>query len=174
MFLKTLTLFCALICFQTTYAETINRYQLGVGDRIKIIVHGESDLTLETTLSNTGSFTYPFLGEINADGLSIEQLGQVLIDGLKPDYLINPDVNVSIVEYRQFFINGEVNRPGGYPYQPDLTLRKAATLAGGFSDRASKTSVTVIPEGSDDKNKEKKIDLDSPIQAGDIITVKQR
>lgn len=157
-----------------SYAESPTLYQLGVGDKIKIVVHGEDDLTLETTLSDTGSFTYPFLGEINAAGLSIEQLSRIIIDGLKPDYLINPDINIFVVEYRQFFINGEVNRPGGYPYQPDLTLRKAVALAGGFTDRASKSSVSVIPEASKDKAKEKKIELDGKIEAGDIITVKQR
>jgi len=157
-----------------TYSENLSLYRLGVGDKIKIVVHGEDDLTLETTLSETGSFTYPFLGEITAAGLSIEELSQRIIKGLKPDYLINPDINIFIAEYRQFFINGEVIRPGGYPYQPDLTLRKAVSLAGGFTDRASKSSITVIADGKDDGKNEKKIDLESYIQAGDIITVKQR
>lgn len=167
--------FISLMSFcQNLLSENLTLYKLGVGDRIKIVVHGESDLTLETTLSDTGSFTYPFLGEVPAAGLSVEQLSKSIVEGLKPDYLIDPDINVSIVKYRQFFINGEVNSPGGYPFQPDLTLRKAVTLAGGFTDRASKSSISVIPEGSEDKNKQKRIDLEDKIKAGDIITVKQR
>jgi len=172
--LKALVFICLVTFCQSVFAESQTLYKLGVGDRIKIVVHGESDLTLETTLSESGSFTYPFLGEVTATGLSVEQLSRSIIAGLKPDYLIDPDVNIFVVEYRQFFIHGEVNRPGGYPYQPDLTLRKAVALAGGFTDRASRSSISVIPEGSTDKSKEKKIELDNKIQAGDIITVKQR
>lgn len=173
-FSKTLVVISLITFCQHLYSENLTFYKLGVGDRIKIVVHGEADLTLETTLSDSGSFTYPFLGEVTAAGLSVDQLSRSIINGLKPNYLIDPDVNISVVGYRQFFIHGEVNRPGGYPYQPDLTLRKAVALAGGFTDRASRSSILVIPEGSNDKNKERKIELEDKIQAGDIITVKQR
>ena len=59
------------------------------------------------------------------------------------DYLINPDVTVSMTQYRSFFLNGEVSRPGGYPYQPGLTLEKALALAGGLSPRAARHNLLV-------------------------------
>lgn len=152
--------------------QDLARYKLGVGDKIKIIVHGEEDLTLETKLSDSGGFKYPFLGDVQAAGLSLEQLNQVLVSGLKPDYLLQPDINIFIVEYRGFFIHGEIKKPGNYPYQPGLTLEKAIALAGGFTERASKTRIYRLSE-NDKQVAEQKIDLEVKIQPGDIVNIKQ-
>lgn len=148
-------------------------YQLGPGDVLSIHVYGEEDLSFDDVkLSGRGKISYPFLGEIDADGLTVTALEQLLIDGLKPDYLIDPRVVVSIRQYRQFFVNGEVGEPGGYPYQPGLTLRKAISLAGGFTERASKSKLQVI--GEDDPDGESRsVNLDYKIKPGDIVTVKQ-
>ena len=106
-------------------------------------------------------------------GNTSAQLQQMLSDGLKPDYLIDPRVSVSIVKYRPFFVNGEVNRPGGVDFQPGLTLRKAISLAGGFTERANKKRVLVITD--DDPNREEKeVNLDDRVQPGDIFTVQVR
>ena len=77
---------------------------------------------------------------------------------------------MSVVKYRPFFVNGEVKRPGGVDFQPGLTLRKAISLAGGFTERANKKQVLVIAD-SDPSLKEQKVDLDYPVQPGDIFTV---
>jgi len=91
---------------------------------------------------------------------------------LKGDYLVDPSVNVSVVEYRPFYINGEVKTPGGYPYQPGLTLRKAVALAGGFKERASKTKISLLSERALD-GKQRQVGIDEVLNPGDIITVEQ-
>jgi protein involved in polysaccharide export with SLBB domain len=146
-------------------------YTLNAGDSIRIYVYGESDLTFERLLiGQNGRISYPFLGELKVTGKSSAQLQQVLINGLKPDYLTDPRISVSIVKYRPFFINGEVKSPGGVDFQPGLTLRKAISLAGGFTERANKKQVLVIVD-SDKEREEKKVGLDYRVQPGDIFTV---
>ena len=100
------------------------------------------------------------------------ELRDAIIAGLKPDFLIDPRVSVSIVRYRPFFVNGQVNRPGGVDFQPGLTMRKAISLAGGFTERANKKEVLLISD-ADPSRKEVAVNLDYQVQPGDIITVQQ-
>lgn len=162
------------LLFASAHAQTgISKdYRLGAGDKIQIRVYGEDDLTLETQISDTGSFIYPFLGEIKVNGLSLSQLETVIRTGLTGDYLIKPDVLVSIVEYRPFFIQGEVNEPGGYAFQPGLTINKAAAVANGFTERASKKKIYII-RGDDPRQDRSKVELTTLVRPGDIITVEQ-
>lgn len=150
-----------------------SEYTLGAGDLIKITVFGQDDLSLETRLSNVGYIRYPFLGDIGLVGKTVNQVEQLIDTGLRGDYLINPSVSVTVEEYRPFFIDGEVKRPGGYPYQPGLTIDKAAALAGGYTERAAKGQVIVrrLIAGS-----ESNFELSSNeiIMPGDIVTVKSR
>ncbi len=111
-------------------------YLLGPGDRIIIQVYGEEELKIETQLTDSGKINYPFLGEIDAKGLTIKQLEARIYSGLKGDYFIEPNVFVGMVEYRPFFIHGEVKVPGGFPYKPGMTVNQAVALAGG-PDRES-------------------------------------
>lgn len=146
-------------------------YSLNAGDSISIHVYGEEDLTFQQLLIGpNGRISYPFLGELLVVGKSAAELQQLLIDGLRPDYLIDPRVSVSIVRYRPFFVNGEVKSPGGLEFQPGLTLRKAISLAGGFTERANTKQALVITD-SDPNRTEQKVGLDYNVQPGDIITV---
>jgi protein involved in polysaccharide export with SLBB domain len=156
----------------TAQARTMaDEYTLNAGDTIRIHVYGEEDLTFQHLLIGpNGRISYPFLGELQVDGESVAQLQQMLIDGLRPDYLIDPRISVSIIRYRPFFVNGEVKRPGGLDFQPGLTLRKAISLAGGFTERANSKQVLVIAD-NDPGREEKKVGLDYSVQPGDIITV---
>jgi len=153
-------------------AETLSDYRLGSGDRIQIQVFDEPDLSMEVRLSDAGTISYPFLGEVRVSGNTVSQLETQIVGGLKGDYLVDPKVNVSVVEYRPFYINGEVEDPGGYPYQPGLTLRKAIALAGGFSERASKSKINVLSEGAID-GRQRQIGMDVMLNPGDIVTVEQ-
>lgn len=121
-------------------------YQLSPGDAVSIVVFGEDDLTMDITLNENGQINFPLLGAINARGLTVSELEQKITGELSGAYLVNPDVRVSVAEYRQVFINGEVNAPGGYNYKPGLTLDKAVALAGGFTEKASKERVTLTRE----------------------------
>jgi len=147
-------------------------YKLGPGDQIIITVFGEDDLSMSFRLNDTGTLNYPFLGELDVKGLSVVELEQLITTGLKGPYLVNPDVSVSIGEYRALFVNGEVKKPGGFPYQPGLTLEKAIALAGGFTERASRNKVEVA-RGSEATARVQRIKLSEPVFPGDVITVPQ-
>lgn len=166
-----------LLCHFATEAQEVNQsmgsYQLGVGDKILISVFGQSELSMETRLPDVGKINYPFLGELKLVGLTLSEVEHLLYTGLAGDYLVNPSVAVSIVEYRPFFIDGEVKRPGGYPYQPGLTVNKAAALAGGYTERASRSDITIVRE-SKRQTETLEVPVTHRIQPGDIITIPQR
>lgn len=157
------------------HAETggaeISSYRLGSGDLIRIQVYGEDDLTLEARITDSGTISYPFLGQIQVAGLTLTQLQQHIVTGLDGDYLVDPKVSVSILGYRQFYVNGEVKKPGGFPYEPGLTIRKAISLAGGLTERASTKKMSVIPEGS--QHQQQTVDMNTRVNPGDIITIEQ-
>jgi polysaccharide export outer membrane protein len=99
-------------------------------------------------------------------------LQRYLANQLSDGYLVDPKVYVNITEYRPFFVNGEVTKPGGYPYQPGLTVRKAISLAGGFTPRASLSKIFVIHE-DDSLGLPRQTTLSNELRPGDIITVDQ-
>ncbi|WP_345551282.1 polysaccharide biosynthesis/export family protein [Microbulbifer aestuariivivens] len=150
----------------------ISNYKLDSGDRIAIRVFGEENLSMETYLGDSGMINYPFIGEIHVSGLNTSELERKIVAGLKGDYLINPSVEVSIVQYRPFFINGEVNTPGSYTFHPGLTINKAVAMASGFTPRASEQKITV-ERGLGDKKRSFKADMDTRLLPGDIVTVEQ-
>ncbi|AXY02865.1 polysaccharide export protein [Vibrio alfacsensis] len=147
-------------------------YTIGAGDKIQIAVYGEEDLSIdELYIDNSGKFDYPYLGQLSALNKTTEQLKEEIINGLKGDYLISPKVRVSIIGFRSIYVNGEVKKPGGYEYQPGLTVDKAIALAGGFTDRASRSKVYIAQAGKDElKNKVK---LSATVSPGDIIVIEQ-
>jgi polysaccharide export outer membrane protein len=154
----------------TSQAEAISDYRLGTGDQISVKVFGEEELSSEFTLNDAGTISYPFLGEINALDKTIGELSTLITGKLADGYLVNPSVNIQVIEYREFYINGEVENPGAYPYQPALTLQKAAALAGGFTERASSSNMYVMSDGS---SKRRKIKNNQEILPGDVITIEE-
>lgn len=157
-----------------TLAESgLSTYPLGAGDVISIRVFGEDDFTQEKIrLTDAGTIFFPSVGEIRINGLTLGGLEQRIADGLRGRILVNPRVSVEINEYRPFYINGMVKSPGIYRYQPGLTVRKAATLAGGFQERASMKKIFRILEG-DTTQTPQRIDLDTPIGPGDLVTIEE-
>jgi len=150
----------------------LSEYALGSGDKIRIHVYGEDDLGVETLLSDAGTLAYPFLGELRVLGLTAGELQQKITAGLLGDYLIDPKVSVTILEYRQFYINGEVKMPGGFAFKPGLTIRKAVSLAQGFTERAAKGNIFVISD-NDPTQTPVRADQNASVRPGDIITVEQ-
>jgi polysaccharide export outer membrane protein len=135
-------------------------------------VYGEDDLTRDKIrLTDTTILTLPF-GNLVARGLTISKLQKAIADGLRGRFLVDPHVSVTIDEYRPFFIQGQVQKPGGYPYQPGLNVRKAVSIAGGFRERASTSKIFVVRE-NDRTNTPAKVDLNSPIGPGDTVTVEE-
>ena len=126
----------------------LSTYQLKAGDVISIRVFGEDDFTREKIrLNDAGSVSMPFLGEVPVLGKTVGELQENLTKGLKGKYLVNPRITMWIEEYRPFFVNDMVERPGRYPFQPGLNVRKAVSLAGGFKERASLNKIFVTREG---------------------------
>lgn len=157
---------------QSSASAGDRNYRLGTGDLIRIQVFGEDDLNLETRIGDSGVVSYPFLGELRISGLTSREVEAQITDGLRPDYLINPSVTVSVVEYRNFYIYGEVSSPGGFAFEPGLTVRKAVALAGGFTERASRSKIMVVHD-DDRASRSNPIGINDLVRPGDTITVEQ-
>lgn len=178
-------LFCLFFASQLSYAAGNNQnvsgspsagfsdYRLGAGDQLGIQVFGEDDLSVQVRLSDAGTISYPFLGEMRVQGMTIGALSDLITNKLSDGYLVNPSVNITVLEYREFYINGAVNNPGAYPYQPGLTLQRAVSLAGGFTERASSSKFYISHEGSTSNNSTKKASLSSPVTPGDVINIEE-
>lgn len=157
---------------QSVNAFSSDDYFLAPGDKIEIKVFGQNDLSIKALLGNSGKISYPFLGEVAVAGLSIKQLETTIKSGLRQGYLVNPNVYAQVIEYRPFYIHGEVKKPGGYPFQPGLTVNQAIALAGGFTERASHEKIFLLKEGR--KSESLSVLLTQSVSAGDTITIKQR
>ncbi|WP_295799688.1 polysaccharide biosynthesis/export family protein [uncultured Microbulbifer sp.] len=157
---------------QTPSSVIDEQYQLGAGDVISIRVFGEEELSIEVRLGDSGVINYPFLGEIEVAGLSAPNLEKKITEGLRDGYLVNPSVEIAIMQYRSFFVNGEVNTPGSYAYLPGLTINKAIAMASGLTPRASAGKI-IIKRGHGKDQKMIKATMDTKLYPGDIITVEQ-
>ncbi len=151
----------------------LSAYTLGAGDVISIRVLDELEYTQERIrLTDAGTIFYPAVGEIRINGMTLGELERIITNGLKGRILVNPRVSVEIHTYRSFFITGMVRNPGSFQYQPGMTVRKAASLAGGFHERASLKKIFVIREG-DRRQTPQRVDLDDSIGPGDLVTVEE-
>jgi len=154
------------------FAQSQQSYVLGAGDKVQIKVFGQPDLEVTALLGNSGEVSYPFLGKVKLSGLNVSEVEQVITDGLKPNYLVSPNVYVQVIEYRPFYIHGEVKSPGAYPYQPAMTVNQAIALAGGLTERASVDKIYIFKEQT--KQQRQQGTLNSQIAAGDTIKIEQR
>ncbi len=151
----------------------LSGYRLGSGDSIHIEVFGEAELTLDVLLNDSGTFTYPYLGQLQVLNKTLEEVQVMIAEGLDGDYLVNPKVSVTVDTYREIYVGGEVANGGNFAFQPGLSVGKAIVLAGGFTERASRSRVQVISEGSAD-SKPKRVSLDYILKPGDVVTVPRR
>jgi protein involved in polysaccharide export with SLBB domain len=156
-------------------ADGAASYTLNTGDHVEVTVFEEPDLSIDAVLDDTGSISFPLLGELKVRGQTPRQLESTITEKLRGRFLINPRVNVAILEYRPFFVRGEVSSPGGFPFKPGLTVEKAVSMAGGFTARASKSEFYIISddsaEGSTDARRP--ATLSSRIRPGDVINIEQ-
>jgi polysaccharide biosynthesis/export protein VpsN len=157
----------------TSVAELSSAYALGYGDLVSIKVYGEDDLAVETQLNDLGVISFPFLGELDVFGLTVTEVQEKIESGLKEGYLVNPKVSVTVVTYRRFYVNGEVRQSGGFAFLPGLTVRKAISLAGGFTPRAAQNKIYIISDSAENRSP-KRVELSTSVKPGDVITVKQR
>ena len=149
-------------------------YILGQGDVIGIQVFDEPDLTLDARVGSSGVINYSYLGDLKVAGRTPLELERTIAQQLRDGYLVNPSVNITVVQYRPFFINGEVRSPGGYPYQPGLTLGRAIALAGGITDRASVRKMYVVPSsGEGESDDPARVGMNYRVAPGDVISINE-
>lgn len=165
--------FSSHVVAQQDLSVSSSQYVLEAGDQIYIQVFDEPDLTMQTTIAESGSINYSYLGTIPVAGQTPAQLTEVITEKLRDGYLRNPSVNITVQKYRSFFVDGEVRRPGSYGYEPGLTLAKAVSLAGGLTDRASRKKITLTREVDGEKKSFDRIKMSQSIEPGDVITVKE-
>lgn len=150
-----------------------DEYTLGASDVIEVIVFGEDDLSVERRVNSRGNISFPLLGAVKVRGNTVNEVAAQLTEKLKGDYLINPQINVSMVEYRQFYVRGEVKSPGGFPYLPGLTLGKAIAIAGGFTERANRKKIEVSREQKEGGRKKIVAKINDAVIPGDILIVEE-
>ncbi len=146
-------------------------YQLGSGDQVRVIVFGEPEMTGEYQVDGKGRLAFPLIGIVDAGGLTATQLETAIAGKLSPDYIRDPSVSVEVMTYRPFYIVGEVQKPGSYPYVSGMTVLNGVAVAGGFTYRAREEDFYIERAGSGQR-----VDAGPSTQVlpGDVITVRER
>jgi polysaccharide export outer membrane protein len=154
-------------------ATADTQYKISQGDKLNIVVFGQEDVSGEFQVDGTGNITMPLLGQVAAARRSVTQLQSEITAALDKDYIVNPRVSIEVLNYRPFYILGQVNAPGSYPYVSGMDVRQAIAIAGGFTRRARTSSVTVIRETATG-SVEMEAKPDAPVLPGDTIEVDRR
>jgi polysaccharide export outer membrane protein len=173
-----MTLFLVLGTTMTTAQSSAgsavqSAYRLSAGDKLRVTVYGHEDLSGEFDVDATGDISLPLIGDVHAAGLTANELEMAITDQLRPDYLKNPRVSAELLDYRPFYIFGEVKSPGSYPYANGMTVISSIAVAGGFTYRARKNRIRIVRGTGDDRVKLEATD-DTPILPGDVIEVPER
>ena len=155
---------------QGAYPRANADYVLGPGDKIKLKVFDETDLSGDYTVDGSGFVRLPLIGQVRAAGSTAMQLEASVGGALARGYLKSPRVSVEVTTYRPFYIIGAVNRPGEYPYVNHMNALNAIALAGGFLPSAVESVIFVRREGSN-REVEMATDRSTPIYPGDVIRV---
>lgn len=148
-------------------------YLLDAGDRLRIQVFGQEGLTNSYIVDAAGNVSITLIGTVPARGLTTVDLSRRIAERLRNGYIRNPHVSVEVEAYRPFFILGEVNAPGQYPYVPNMTAEAAIAIAGGFAPRAHKSDV-LVGRNFNGEVMRGRVPPDFPLRPGDTITVRER
>ena len=158
---------------QKAILDSAGNLRLQAGEKIRITVYGEASLSGDYQIDPSGFLSLPLAGTIKAAGLTQAELKQELSQKLRSEYLKNPRVTVSIVEFRPFYILGEIEKPGSYPYSSGLNVLSAIAIAGGTTYRGSRSTVLIQHPGKSGM-REYPLTGSIPILPGDIIRIPQR
>lgn len=153
--------------------EDISGYQLGPGDALRVTVFRHADLSGEFSLDGEGYFAMPLVGEILGGGRTARQLENEIEIALKSGgYLVDPQVGIQVLNYRPFYIIGEVNNPGSFEYVNGMTVINAVALAGGYTYRADQDDIIISRGGSNGPKVQAQPDTE--VLPGDIVEVTER
>ena len=149
-------------------------YRLGANDRVRILVFGQPTLTGEYTLDGNGVLAFPLIGNVDANGQSPNQLQKAIASKLDPDYLQNPSVSAEVITRRPFYVIGEVQKPGNYPYVTDMTALQAVAMAGGYTYRARQNNLYLKRLDANGRMVRVAATPETKIRPGDTVEIKER
>lgn len=164
--------FSIFVIFTILFVGSACAYNISSGDVLHLEVYGEPELSLDLVVEADGSIEYPFVGKVEVKGKSISVVKDEIVAQLKDGYFINPQLAVTIKEYKPFFIQGEVKSPGSYSYEVGLTVGKAIALAGGLTERASKKKI-YLTRALERSLGEVKVSMDQEMSSGDVLLIKE-
>jgi protein involved in polysaccharide export with SLBB domain len=150
-----------------------DQYQLGPGDKIRVLVYNETDLSGEFVVDSSGSINLPLVGAVPARGSTVRAFQDRVVARLRDGYLKDPKVSVEVLNYRPFFITGEVKGGGEYPYKAGLTVQDAVAVAGGYTYRAN-TKIAYIRRAGSDQEEKVTLKQRAPVKPGDSIRIPER
>jgi protein involved in polysaccharide export with SLBB domain len=148
-------------------------YKLDAGDKLRITVFGEPDLGGEYFVDGSGDVRLPLIGQIQVAGATLLEFERRAKAKLESGYLKNARVSAEVINYRPFYILGQVNKPGEYEFVNGLNVLTAIALAGGYTYRASEQNVFIRRKGSD-KEEAAPANQATKVFPGDIIRVRER
>jgi polysaccharide biosynthesis/export protein len=148
-------------------------YQLGPGDKLRITVYNEPSLTGEYALTSEGNVSIPLIGDVAASQLTLTQL-QNAITGKLSAYVKEPRVSIEQLNYRSYYVLGEVNKPGQYAFATGLRVDQAVAAAGGFTYRANRGTVFVRRGDKEREDRLKIKQRPALVMPGDTIRVGER
>jgi len=154
-------------------ATTGYEYRLGSGDKVRLIIFGEPDLSGEFTISGDGMVSLPLIKEVRATGLTATQLQANVENAFKEGYLKDPRVSIEVLSFRPFYILGEVNKPGEYPYSNGITVVNAVALASGYTYRANQKKVFIRHAGAT-AEEETPLTSITMVAPGDTVRIAER
>lgn len=157
----------------TEVARLIEEYRLGVADKVRVNVFGEEALTGEFLVGGNGKISLPLIGETQASGLTISEFQEEVAVALRNGFITEPRVSAEVLNYRPFYILGEVGTPGTYPYTNSLTVLNAVATAGGFTYRADNRRV-FIKRADRDREEEFPLTTSTRVAPGDTIRIRER
>lgn len=148
-------------------------YLLASGDRVRVIVFGQDNLSNSFSIDGAGNISMPLIGLIKAQGFTTADLERVVEERLRNGFLREPRVSIEVEAYRPFFVLGEVTTAGQYPFINGMTVQNAVAVAGGFTPRGSQgdVDVTRIVNGRPETFA---APLTFPVRPGDTIAVRER
>lgn len=158
----------------TAVASPLADYQLSTGDRVRVIVFNQPELTGEYQIDATNMLSLPLVGRVPAGGLKPVELERQLAAKLNDGYLKNASVSVEVIAFRPFYIVGEVKTPGSYPYVWGMSVLNAVALAGGFTYRAKESAFYLLRTAPDGRKTKLDAAQETAVLPGDVITVRER
>ncbi|MBD3844838.1 polysaccharide export outer membrane protein [Bosea sp. OAE752] len=154
-------------------AQPEGPYQLASGDKLRIIVFGQDNLSNIYAVDGSGKISMPLVNTIVAQGRSTQQLAREIEAKLRGGYLREPKVSVEVDTYRPFFVLGEVTNSGQFPFVSGMTVQTAVAIAGGFTPRGQRNSAEVTRQ-IEGQLVTATVPITYPVQPGDTIVIKER